>query len=56
VGFLIHHKVGDRVEKGQPLFAVHASSREKLAEARDAVLSAHVFSEDPVERLPLFYE
>lgn len=56
VGFVIHHKVGDQVEKGEPLFTIHASSQEKLAEARDAVLSAHVFSEQPVERLPLFYE
>jgi len=56
VGFLIHHKVGDPVEKGQPLFTVHANSVEKLEEARAAVLSAHVFSDQPVERLPLFYE
>ena len=56
VGFLIHHKVGDQVAMGEPLFTVHANDREKLSEARDAVLSAHVFSQDPVESLPLFYE
>lgn len=56
VGFVIHHKVGDRVERGEPLFTVHANSLERLAEARQAVLSAHVFSEQPVEALPLFYE
>ncbi|HET9911918.1 MAG TPA: thymidine phosphorylase [Anaerolineales bacterium] len=56
VGFVIHHKVGDQVEKGEPLFTIHAGSAEKLAEAREAVLSAHVFSGQPVERLPLFYE
>ena len=56
VGFIIHHKVGDQVEKDEPLFTIHANSKEKLAEARDAVLSAHVFSENPVERLPLFYD
>ncbi len=56
VGFLIHHKVGDRLEKGELLFSIYADSEEKLAEARDAVLSAHAFSEHPVERLPLFYE
>jgi pyrimidine-nucleoside phosphorylase len=56
VGFVIHHKVGDRVEKGEPLFTVHANRAEKLAEAREAVLSAHIFSEQPVESLPLFYE
>jgi pyrimidine-nucleoside phosphorylase len=56
VGFIIHHKVGDQVEKGDPLFTVHANDEQKLAEAREAVLSAHVFSDHPVERLPLFYE
>lgn len=56
VGFLIHHKVGDQVEKGEPLFTIHANDEEKLAEARDTVLSAHDFSAHPVERLPLFYE
>ncbi len=56
VGFVIHHKVGDRVEKGDPLFTVHANDREKLSEARQAILSAHQFHEEPVDRLPLFYE
>jgi pyrimidine-nucleoside phosphorylase len=56
VGFLIHHKVGDPVESGEPLFTVHANDKEKLDEARAAVLSAHSFSAEPVERLPLFYE
>lgn len=56
VGFVIHRKVGDHVEKGEPLFTIHANDREKLDEARQALLSAHAFSQDPVERLPLFYE
>jgi pyrimidine-nucleoside phosphorylase len=56
VGFVIHHKVGDRVEKGEPLFTIHANDRERLDEAQAAVLSAHAFSEEPVERLPLFYD
>jgi pyrimidine-nucleoside phosphorylase len=56
VGFVIHHKVGDRVEKGDSLFTVHANDQEKLSEARQAILSAHRFNEEPVDRLPLFYE
>jgi pyrimidine-nucleoside phosphorylase len=56
VGILIHHKVGDQVEKGEPLFTIHANNKEKLEEAREAIFSAHFFAEDPVERLPLFYE
>lgn len=56
VGFVVHHKVGDRVEKGEPLFTVHANDPQRLSEAREAVLSAHVFSVDPVEPMPLFYD
>ena len=56
VGFVIHHKVGDHVAKGEPLFTVHADDSEKLSEARAAVLKAHVFSGSPVQALPLFYE
>jgi pyrimidine-nucleoside phosphorylase len=56
VGFVIHCKVGDQVEKGQPLFTIHANDQEKLEDARQAVLAAHAFSSEPVERLPLFYE
>lgn len=56
VGFVIHHKVGDEVQKGEPLFTIHANDREKLEEVREVVLAAHRFSDAPVERLPLFYE
>jgi pyrimidine-nucleoside phosphorylase len=56
VGFVIQHKVGDQVEKGEPLFTIHANDKDKLLEAREAILSAHAFSVEPVERLPLFYE
>jgi pyrimidine-nucleoside phosphorylase len=56
VGLLIHHKVGDYVEKGDPLFTIHANDRKKLEEVREGVLAAHQFSDEQVERLPLFYE
>ena len=55
VGFVIFHKVGDKVEKGQPLFAIHANDQKKMEEMRAAILSAHAWSETPVEPLPLFY-
>ena len=55
VGFEIHCKVGDQVKAGDPLFTVHANDESRLAEARQAVLAAHKFSDDPVEKLPLFY-
>jgi pyrimidine-nucleoside phosphorylase len=56
VGFIILHKVGDRVEAGQPLFEVHANDDAKLAIAREEVLKAHTFSNKTVPPLPLFYE
>jgi pyrimidine-nucleoside phosphorylase len=55
VGFVIHHKVGDEINVGEPLFTIHADDESKLEDAREAVLSAHRFSKDPVEKLPLFY-
>lgn len=56
VGFIIYHKVGDKLEAGEPLFEIHANDAEKLALAREAVLNAHTFGDEPVPPLPLFYE
>jgi pyrimidine-nucleoside phosphorylase len=56
VGFIIHHRVGDKIEKGELLFTIHANDRSKLVEARESVLAAHEFSDNPTEPLPLFYE
>jgi pyrimidine-nucleoside phosphorylase len=56
VGVVVHYKVGDLVQKGTPLFTVHASDEERLAAARERVLAAHTFSDRPVQRLPIFYK
>jgi pyrimidine-nucleoside phosphorylase len=56
VGFEVPLKVGDQVERGGPLFTVHASSAEALERARAEVLTAFDFSEDPVPHLPLFFD
>ena len=56
VGFILHKKVGDKVQKGEPLFTIHANDEAKRAEAREAVLAAYLFSKTPVPSLPLFYE
>ncbi|MCC6568291.1 MAG: thymidine phosphorylase [Anaerolineales bacterium] len=55
VGIVVHHKVGDRVQKGEPLFTVHADDQSKLVEARKMTLAGHTFSTDVVQPLPLFY-
>ena len=54
VGIVIHHKVGDWVEIGQPLFSVHANQPEALEQAKKALLDAHTWSDEPVPPLPLF--
>jgi pyrimidine-nucleoside phosphorylase len=56
VGVVVHHKVGDRVESGEPLFTVHARSEAQAQAAIVRVLNAHKFQEAPVEPPPLFYE
>jgi pyrimidine-nucleoside phosphorylase len=56
VGVVVHYKVGDLVQKGTPLFTVHANDEERLAAARERVLAAHAFNDRPVQRLPIFYK
>ncbi len=55
VGIVIHCKVGDWIEKGQPLFTIHADDPSRLAQAEAQLSAAHTWSDAPVERLPLFY-
>jgi pyrimidine-nucleoside phosphorylase len=55
VGIVVHHKVGDRIGKGESLFSVYANDQAKLAAARARVLAAHQWSPQKVKSLPLFY-
>ncbi|MBE3037917.1 MAG: thymidine phosphorylase [Chloroflexi bacterium] len=56
VGFIIHRKVGERVEKGEPLFTIYANDAAKQAEVREGLRAAFGWSDKPVAALPLFYE
>lgn len=56
VGLVMHCKVGERVEKGQPLFTVHANDEDKRDEAVRRVFDALTFVDEPVEPLPIFYQ
>jgi pyrimidine-nucleoside phosphorylase len=56
VGFIIHHKVGEQVEMGEPLYTIYANDPAKQAEAREGLRSAFGWSEKPVAALPLFYK
>lgn len=51
VGIVVLHKVGDRVKKGEPLFVLHANSKQSLEAARTRVLAAHKWSAQKVKRL-----
>lgn len=56
VGIVIHHKVGDWVEAGQPLCTIHANDPILLSQAYPLLLEAHSWSDTPVPSLPLFYD
>lgn len=55
VGIIIHHKVGDKLTQGEPLFTIHANDKVKLVAARARLLEAHQWSDTACEPLPLFY-
>jgi pyrimidine-nucleoside phosphorylase len=55
VGIIIHQKVGARIEKGDPLFTIHANSEEKCRLAKDRLLLAHQWSDEPYQPLPVSY-
>ncbi len=55
VGVVIHHKVGDQLTEGEPLFTLHANDPKRLEEARLSLLEAHTWSNRPIQPLPLFY-
>ncbi|PKO16894.1 MAG: thymidine phosphorylase [Chloroflexi bacterium HGW-Chloroflexi-10] len=56
VGVLIHHKVGEFVVAGEPLFTVHANAMDKLLVAKRRIKQAHIIQDEFCEPLPLFYE
>ena len=55
VGIVVHHKVGNWVESGDPLFTIHANRQSVLEEAKQKLLEAVSWSDEPVDPLPLFY-
>ena len=56
VGILVHKKVGDWVEQGEPLFTIHANDEAKLAEAQAMTAEAFSVGDHVVAPLPLFYD
>ena len=56
VGVVLHKKVGDAVEAGEPLFTLHARDRDSWESAAREIMAAYAWSEEPVAEPPLFYE
>ncbi|HEY53489.1 MAG TPA: pyrimidine-nucleoside phosphorylase, partial [Caldilineae bacterium] len=48
VGIVHHAKVGNYVATGDPLLTIHANSADTLAAARERLLAAFAWSEEPV--------
>ncbi len=55
VGVVLHAKVGDHVEKGQPLLTIHANDEGKLAGAQQRLLAAFQWSDEPIQPPPLLH-
>lgn len=55
VGVVLYKKIGDRVERGEPLCQVHANDPERLAEAQARLQQAFEFSDVPVQPPPLIH-
>jgi pyrimidine-nucleoside phosphorylase len=55
VGILVHHKVGERVERGEAVFTVHARDERSAHAALTELEGALAWSEGRIEALPLFY-
>jgi pyrimidine-nucleoside phosphorylase len=55
VGVIVHNKVGDKVNLGEVLFTLHANDQEKLELAKQKMLAAHRWSDEPVKAMPLYY-
>jgi pyrimidine-nucleoside phosphorylase len=54
VGLEFHKRIGDRVEKGEPLVTIHYNSGAKLAEAQSLIAASYEIGEAaPGESLPL---
>ncbi len=56
VGIVVHRKVGEQVEQGQPVYTIYAKSQAHLAAARERLLDALKWSETACPPLPLFYD
>ncbi|MHB8624914.1 MAG: pyrimidine-nucleoside phosphorylase [Aggregatilineales bacterium] len=55
VGIMVHKKVGDPVQEGEPIFTIHANDPARLGQAKERLKNALVYSPTVVAPLPTFY-
>ncbi len=55
VGFVFAHKVGDYIDRGEPLFTIHSNDRQRLETAKEEVLQAYRWSKTPASPPPHIY-
>ena len=55
VGIIVCHKVGDWVEKGEPIFTIYANDDQSLNTAKDHLASSLEWSDTKIDPLPHFY-
>ncbi len=53
VGIILHHKVGDWVDAGEPLLTILANDEGRLEEARSRLTAAVSYCEEPPSRSEL---
>jgi len=53
VGLEFHKRIGDRVEKGEPLATIHYNSDAKLAEAKALIADSYHIGEEAPREIPL---
>jgi pyrimidine-nucleoside phosphorylase len=56
VGVVLQAKIGDYVKRGEALLTIHANDGDRLAQARERLLAAYTWSEEPAQAPPLLYE
>jgi pyrimidine-nucleoside phosphorylase len=55
VGIVLNAKIGDKVTEGQPLLTIHADDEAKVAGAKQRLLAAYDWSDEPVDAPPLHH-
>lgn len=55
-GIVLQAKIGDRVERGQPLLMIHANDEARLVELEQRLPAAYPWSDQPITPPPLLHQ